>query len=224
MGGRLLTGLLFVAVLAAGCGGGSSSSSSNGEAQKSGPQVYADAKRATDGATGVHLSGTFKDAGKSTTIDFVLGEQNGKGSMAQGKARAEIVRIGNTAYMRASTEFWRTFAGAQAAPLLHDKWLQGSATKQPFSGFAQFLSLSGLIGEAFKNPGKLTNLGEKTFKGQRVVAVKDSKDGSILYVAATGTPYPVAALGAGTITLTDWNKKVSVSAPKGAIDISQFGG
>ena len=99
--------------------------------------------------------------------------------------------------------------------MLRDRWLQGSATKQPFIAFAKFMSVSGLVSDALKQHGKLTNLGAKTYKGQKVVAIKDSKDGSILYVAATG---------AGSLSFSDWNKQVSVSAPKDAIDITKLGG
>lgn len=221
MRGRIALALLL-AVLAAGCGGGSSSS--NGEAAKSGLQVYTDAKNAAAGAIDVHISGTFKDAGKNVTLDLELGTVASKGFMAQESARADIARVGDTAYMRASTDFWRKFAGAAAARLLHDKWLKGSTTKQPFAAFAQFMSIDALVGDAFKGHGKLTNLGERTYKGKKVVAIKDSKDGSIFYVAATGKPYPVAASGGGSISFSDWNKQVSISAPKGAVDLSSVGG
>lgn len=209
-------------MLTAGCGGGSSGG--NGEAGKTGVQVYNDAKRAAAGASAVHISGTFNDAGKSVTLDLVLGAVAAKGYMAQETARADLARVGNTAYMRASTDFWRMFAGAAAAQLLHDKWLKGSATKQPFAAFAQFMSIDALVSDAFKGHGKLTNLGERTYKGQKVVAIKDSKDGSVFYVAATGKPYPVAASGGGSISFTDWNKEVSITAPNGAVNIQSLGG
>jgi hypothetical protein len=224
MGRRLLTGLLSFAVLAAGCGGGSSSSSSSAEAKKSGLQVYADARKAAATATGVHVSGTFEDAGNTFKLDLALGRDSAKGLMAQDNARADVARVGNTAYMRASKAFWSKYAGVTAAQLLRDKWLQGSATKQPFVEFAKFMSVNGLISDALKKHGTLTNLGEKTYNGQQVVAIKDSKDGSILYVAATGTPFLVASVGGGSLSFSDWNKQVSVSAPKGAIDITKFGG
>ena len=224
MGRRLLPELLLVAILAAGCGGGSSSSS-NGEATKSGSQVLADAKAATAGAKGVHISGTFNDAGKNVAMDLVLSQDGGKGFIAQGGARADLARVGDTAYIRASTAFWQKYAGAGgAAQLLHDKWLKGSATKQPFMAFGRFLSIKGLIDDYFRTYAKLTNLGEKTYRGQKVVAIKDSRDQGILYVAATGTPYPVAASGGGSISFVDWDKEVSVTAPKGAIDIGSLGG
>src|SRR6266568_1722346 len=209
--------VLALALLAGGCGG-SGSSSGNGEAAKSGVQVYTDAKSAATSASAVHISGTFKDAGKNVTLDLVVGAVAAKGFMAQDTARADIARVGNTAYMQASAAFWRTFAGAAAAQLLHDRWLKGSATKQPFAAFAQFMSIDALISDAFKGHGKLTNIGERTYKGQKVVAIKDAKDGSIIYVAATGKPYPVAATGGGSISFTDWNKDVSISAPRGAVN------
>jgi hypothetical protein len=221
MRSRLGLAALTLAVLAAGCGGGSSG---NREAGKSGLQVYADAKAAAAGASAVHISGTFKDAGQSVTLDLILGAVAAKGYMAQDTARADIARVGNTAYMRASADFWRRFAGVAAAQLLHDKWLKGSATKQPFAAFAQFMSIDALVSDAFKGHGKLTNLGERTYKGQKVVAIKDAKDGSIFYVAATGKPYPVAASGGGTISFTDWNKQVSITAPNGAVGIHALGG
>lgn len=222
MRGPIALVVLTLAMLAAGCGGGSSSS--NGEAAKSGQQVYTDAKSAAAAATAVHMSGTFKDSGKNVTLDLVLGTDTGKGFVAEDSARADIARVGDTAYMRASTDFWRRFAGAAAAQLLHDKWLKGSATKQPFVAFAKFMSIDGLVNDAFKGQGKLTNLGERMYQGQKVVAIKNTKDGSIVYVAATGKPYPVAASGGGSISFTDWNRQVSISAPKGAVDISSLDG
>jgi hypothetical protein len=68
-----------------------------------------------------------------------------------------------------------------------------------------------------------------TYKGRQVVALRSPGDGSKLYVAATGKPYPVAIVGnkkgrSGAVTFDDWNKPVSLSAPSDALDISQFGG
>jgi hypothetical protein len=59
--------------------------------------------------------------------------------------------------------------------------------------------------------------------------IRDKSDNSKLYVEATGKPYPVALVSgqkgrSGAITFDDWNKTVSLAAPSGAIDISQFGG
>jgi hypothetical protein len=64
-----------------------------------------------------------------------------------------------------------------------------------------------------------------TYKGQPVIELKDSKGGS-LFVAATGTPYPVAIVGdgthKGTVVFSGWNQPVTLTAPAGAIDQQQL--
>ena len=76
--------------------------------------------------------------------------------------------------------------------------------------------------------GKLANHGEKTYKGQSAVAIVDTTKGGTLYVAASGTPYPVALVktgkSAGSIEFSDWNQPVTLTAPTGALDLSKFGG
>jgi hypothetical protein len=220
MGRRLPIVLLAVAAFAAGCGGASSTS----EAQKSANQILADAEQAAGAAQGVHVSGSIVDGGKRVVLALDLGQDDGKGSMAQGAARADVARVGNRAFMRASTEFWKTFATPAAALLLHDRWLTGTTAKPPFNAFTRFLSIRAVIGSELKKHGKLTKLGVRTYKGQKVVAIRDASSHDTLLVAASGTPYPVAALADGAVNFTDWDKPVNVTAPKGAVDISSFGG
>ncbi|HKC78387.1 MAG TPA: hypothetical protein VKB70_08395, partial [Gaiellaceae bacterium] len=98
-----------------------------------------------------------------------------------------------------------------------------------FASLAALTNVNVLFGKVAAHHGKLANDGAKTFKGQQVVEIRDTSDNSKLYVAATGKPYPVALVGgkkseSGTIALGDWNKSVSLSAPKGALDISKLGG
>ena len=42
------------------------------------------------------------------------------------------------------------------------------------------------------------------------------------FVPATGKPYVVGTNGGGSISFTDWDKQVSITAPKGAVDISSL--
>lgn len=75
--------------------------------------------------------------------------------------------------------------------------------------------------------GKLENHGATTYKGQSVVAIYEPKKRSTLYVAASGTPYPVAYVKtkrptAGKIMFDRWNQSVTLTAPKGALDISKL--
>jgi len=94
---------------------------------------------------------------------------------------------------------------------------------------ATLTSLGALFAGVSAQHGKLVNDGKSTYKGTDAVVIRDTSDNSKLYVAETGKPYPVALVGGkkgqtGTIAFDDWNKATSLSAPKNAIDISQFGG
>jgi hypothetical protein len=221
MGRRTLTVLAVVAVIAGGCGG-----SSSNESKKTATQIVQDAVAAVKEAKGVHMSGTFVSSGKRITLTLDLGQASGKGTMAQGDARADVVRVGDVSYIRANSAFWKLFAGQRAAVLLHDRWLSGSTSKPPLNAFAQFLSIDSLLKEAFTGTAshKLKKLGTRTHNGQEVIAISDPADHATLLVSATGKPYPVAATGRATIAFSDWDKDVSVTTPKGATDITGLGG
>lgn len=221
--------LVLAGLVLAGCGGHGKSASSNGEASKSADTVLADAKAAADGASSAHVSGSIVSGGTPITIDLSMGGDKAKGSMSTNGLGFDLVRIGETAYIKGSDDFYKHFAGAAIAQLLHGKWLKASIVSGRFASLAPLTSISVLFGKVASNHGKLANDGSKTFNGQKVVEIRDTSDNSKLYVAATGKPYPVAIVGgkknqSGTISFDNWNQSLSVSAPKGAIDISKLGG
>jgi hypothetical protein len=221
--------LILAGLLLAGCGGHKKSASSNGEASKSADKVLADAKAAADSASSARVAGSIVAGGTPIALDLSMGKGMAKGSMSTSGLKFELVRIGDTAYIQGSDDFYKHFAGAAIAQLLHGKWLKASIVSGRFASLAPLTSVSLLFDKVASNHGKLANDGTTTFKGQRVVEIRDTSDNSKLYVAATGKPYPVGIVGgkkgqSGTITFGDWNASLSVSAPKGAIDISKLGG
>ncbi len=226
----LVLGLVLAAVLLAGCGSSGESAKSNGEESKPAAQVLADAKAAASNASSAHVSGSIQSKGTPITLDLTTARAKGaKGSMSTSGLKFDLVRVGDTLYIRGSDEFLKHFAGGVAAQLLHDKWLKASATHGRLKSLAPLTNLGALFAGVSAQHGKLVNDGKKTYKGDDVVVIRDTSDNSRLYVAATGKPYPVAIVGgkkgeSGTITFDDWNKSVSFTAPDGAIDISQFGG
>jgi len=218
----MLVGLAVVVGLA-GCGG----SSSNGEAKKSPEQVVADAQKAAVGASSVHVTGHITDNGTPLAIDLtLLKDKKGKGNLSEQGLKFDVIRIGDTVYIRGSDAFLKQFAGAGAAALLHGEWLKGSATKSQFAALAPLTDESQLFKAALGQHGKLANKGETTFQGQKVVEIVDTTQGGKLYVAAAGAPLPVALRGSkqqGSVNFSDWNADATVEAPKGAVDLSQFG-
>ena len=221
--------LFLTAALLAGCGGSGTTAKANDEASKPPVRVLADAKAAATSASSAHVSGSIRSNGTPTTLDLTTARNKGaKGSMSTNGLRFDLVRIGDTVYIRGSDEFYKHFAGAAVAQLLHGKWLKAPATRGRLKSIAPLTSIAALFGGISSQHGKLANDGKTSYKGQDVVAIRDMSDGSKLYVAATGKPYPVAVVGgknqSGTITFGDWNKSVSLSAPNDAIDLGQFGG
>jgi hypothetical protein len=226
----LALALAVTVALLAGCGGHSKAAAPNDEATKPAQRVLADARAAATRASSAHVSGSIRSSGTPITLDLSTARGRGaKGSMSTNGLKFDLVRIGDTLYIRGSDAFYQHFAGAAVAQLLHNRWLKAPATKGRLKSLAPLTSLGALFAGVSSHHGKLVNDGNTTYKGQAVVAIQDTSDNSKLYVAATGKPYPVAIVGgkkgrSGTITFGDWNSPVSLSAPSSAIDISSVGG
>jgi hypothetical protein len=221
---RLVIALIAVAGLAGGCGGGEKD---NGEADKTAEQVVADAKSAAIAAKSVHVAGAIVAAGTPLSLDLELVKgRGGTGSMAQSNLRFEIVRVGDRAYIKGGKAFLRAFAGPTGAKLLRGKWLEGSATSGDLAALEPLTDIAKLTRGALDSHGTLRNRGRTEYRGQKVVAIKDVTRGGTLYVAATGTPYPVAIVGGtqrGEIRFDKWNDSATVEAPEGAVDLQSIG-
>lgn len=222
--------LVLTVALVAGCGGHGKAAKPNGEASKAPERVLADAKAAATKASSAHVAGSVKSDAGPITLDLSTARGKGaKGSMSTNGLKFDLIRIGDSAYIRGSDEFYKHFAGPAIAQLLHGRWLKASITNPRFRSLMPLTSVGLLMGKVSASHGKLANEGETTYRGADVVAIRDLSDNSKLYVAASGTPYPVAIVGgkqglSGAITFGDWNRHVSLSAPSGAIDISKLGG
>ena len=223
----LVIGLLTLMLLA-GCGGGGGTKS-NGEAGKSAAEIVADAKAAATKASSVHFFGSIVENGTPLKVDIRIdGTKGGTGSMTVQGANVEIIRVGDVAYMKGSTEFYAKVAGAAAAQLLKGKWLKGSATSGDLSSLADLTDITKLFDAALKPYGTITKGKETTVDGQKVIGI-DSSAGGTLYVATTGEPYPVeitqsSGSSTGTVHFADWNAKVDVKAPADSVDISKLNG
>jgi hypothetical protein len=95
--------LLLAVVFAAGCGGGGGGGSTqpSGEAAKPAEQVVADAVKAADAASSVHMSGQVVDGGRQIGVDLsIVRDKGATGTLTLGGAGVDLIVIGNTAYIR----------------------------------------------------------------------------------------------------------------------------
>jgi hypothetical protein len=222
---RPLLGLVVVAAVLAGCG--SSSSSGNGLESKSPEEIVAVAKAATHGASTVHVSGSFITEGKPISLNMELVAGKGaKGHIGIEGNTIDIIEVEHAFYINGSAAFYTHLAGPSAAKLLQGKWIKAPSSSGEFASFSQLTDLSKLLASTLSSHGTLTKAPSITIGGQKAVGVTDTTKGGTLYVAATGTAYPLqivkAGSGAGKISFESWNQPVTLTPPAKAVNINQL--
>jgi hypothetical protein len=241
---RALLASSVAALLLAGCGGADSIAGSgspatsptpadNGVARLSADEILAKAKAALQGAEAVRIKGSAGRGTERTDIDMRYSGSNAQGKISVGGQQIELRRIGQTVYLKGSREFWTSAANAAAAELLTGKWLKTSLADPRFAPLAEFTDLSKAADGILDPEGTARKGGRKTIAGTPAIALVDSKEGGALYVATTGKPYPLRIEPKdakdpkedGTMTFTDFGKKVAVPAPPAelVVDVSKLG-
>jgi hypothetical protein len=219
---RIVFGCL--AILASGCAAaGCGGSSSNGVASKSPSQILQTAIAAMKSANSVHMAGTIIQAAKTIKVDMTIysnGDVNG--NFNENGPTVSIIKIGPTDYIKTTSGFYRAQgSSAQIAGLMGGKWIEIPDSSVGVGSSFSLLGLANSITQNHKtvSPGKTS-----TVNGQPVVSIVASNDG-ILYVATTGTAYPVEVTkgSSGTITFTQWNLAKIPTAPAGARTPASFG-
>jgi hypothetical protein len=219
----LLAPLLLTAVLA-GCG---SSSSSNGVADKAPTEILAATKLASDAASTVHVSGSIVSGGSPITLDMnLLAGKGGRGKLSENGLAFEVIEVEGTVYIKGSPAFYKHIGGPAAAQLLEGKWLKAPANNSEFASIGQLTDLRQLIDEALANHGSLSKGATSTVNGQKAISLTDKAHSGTLYVATSGTPFPIeitkGGSDRGTIRFDRWNKTVTLAAPPNAIDVAQL--
>jgi hypothetical protein len=222
----LTTSFVLPVLLAAALAGCGSSSSGNGVASKSATQIVAAAKVAAASAVSAHVAGSIVSAGKPISLDMELvAGKGGKGRISIEGLSVDLIEVDKAVYINGSSAFYTHLAGSAAAQLLQGKWLKAPASNGSFASFSSLTNLGQLVGSTLASHGTLSRSGTATVDGQQVVGVSDAKGGT-LYVATTGTPYPIeiakAGSGGGKIVFDRWNKPVTLAPPANSININQL--
>ncbi|HEV3318461.1 MAG TPA: hypothetical protein VG053_01855 [Solirubrobacteraceae bacterium] len=209
----------------AGCG--SSSSSGNGVSSKSATDILAASKAAADSASSVHVAGTLASNGTPITLNLSLASgHGGRGQISQGNLSFNLIVVGDTIYIKGSPAFYSHFGGSAAAQLFQGKWLKAPVSGGELGSLAALTNFGQLLDQSLASHGTLAKGPTSTVAGTPVIELRDTSHNGSLFVATTGNPYPIQIVKHGSetghITFTDWNQPVSLSAPSGAIDLSQL--
>jgi len=204
-------------------------SAPNGIQSKSPDDIVAAALAAGSGARSVWIHGSALDNGSPLAVDLHITKDGGYGHLLAGGLSFDVIRLGPVAYFRGDLAFWRKagHASASLASLFAGKWMKVSATNKDLGQLVALTQLPVFLHQFLASHGKLTSKGATTFSGIPVVAIEDQREGSLLYVAATGSPYVVALVkkngnSHGTIRFDGWDRPIVVKAPKHPVDLSKF--
>jgi hypothetical protein len=143
--------------------------------------------------------GTGKDGRDSVAFDLHYGDNGSAGTVKVDGYTLRVREIGSTLYINGNERFWRHAAAAAGAnssdtltvvQMYAGLWCQVPSSNKEFALMAgladrrKFLSDSG-------DHGKLVSAGTKTINGVRAKGIVDTRDKSVLWVRAVGTPVPV---------------------------------
>ncbi|MFE6229330.1 hypothetical protein [Streptomyces sp. NPDC057854] len=202
------------------------------------------AVEATKSASALRLSGNGTDEGAEMKVDFAVDNKgNCKGSMETGKGgKADIVGTGGTSYMKGDDAFWKSSSGEEGSSdaeagaistLLKGRWMKMPAGEEGPGAFCDLKSLTKDMDEDTPRKGMTREAdadvdgtpaavlkGKPDSKGETATlyVAKDSAKPYILRVVTTGGEEP------GTVTLSDFDKPVSVTAPPAdqVVDMEQL--
>jgi hypothetical protein len=141
--------------------------------------------------------------------------------------RARLITLGARSYLKGSPAFDAHFIGPGVAALIKNKWVEvPTSDMQAFAKLINPLQLFGFLRQL--GGTNMTKTGLKTISGKRVIGLTDDS-GDELYVAAVGKPFPIMlefseSGRTSRVTFSNWNRPVSIVAPRGAVSISSLQG
>ncbi|MGH8890239.1 MAG: hypothetical protein ACRDV3_10875 [Acidothermaceae bacterium] len=211
-------------------------------------KLYQQAMAALVNVKSVHIKGAASEGSDSFALDMSFANGKGvTGSIGVGGGTVKIIAVSGTTYIQFDSQAFAAFAGsdvpASAVSALAGKWLsvssaEDSSSDNPFSGISDIANLKSFAQE-FVPSGSVSKDSKTTkINGQDAIGLIDDGGGDptqagTLYVQAGGShlplevvPSPNASSSAGPTTgkidFTDYNAPVTLTAPSGAIDISQL--
>jgi hypothetical protein len=211
--------------LAAGSNAAGSGGAPSVASLKTPAQILAAAVQAVDGATSVHIVAAGTSGGRPLRFDLKLvAARGGEGTVTENGLTFQMVRIGTKAYFEAGATFWKKFAGSVGPQLFDGKWIEASATSGQLASLTPLTSLRTFITGVLKSHGTLAVGKSATVGGRSAIALNDTTEGGTLYIAASGTPYPLeitsSGRAGGTVKFESWNQRFSLAPPKNPLNFT----
>ncbi len=167
--------------------GASATVAGNGIESLSAPEILARSQAALAAAPSFHLKLTATVAGFVVVSEMDAVGRNLKGTQTGQAQPVEFIRIGDDLYVKAGDGFWSTIVSLSQIAHLSSKWVKVPASSPTFSALIPDPKTM------LSNATGVTKSGSSTLDGKPVVGL--TSQGSTVYVATDGEPYPVKVEG-----------------------------
>jgi hypothetical protein len=184
-----------------------------------------------------HLTIASTSPGHVALFNQDSGPTTGHQVISVDGSHAEVILVGNVAFIRGDATAVSSFFGLPAAdgPRLANKWISLVTTDSGYATVIDAVTLASALSESTLE-GPFTTGGATVIAGVRVIAFGGQIAQADAGAAATGTlylstgpnPLPVeldetgADGSKGTVTFGAWGVAVPLSAPSGAIPMSSL--
>jgi hypothetical protein len=216
---RLGSLVLAGGLVAAGCSPGPS----NGVTAETPATIFSNAMKLLGAARSVHFNGQVSSGAGLAEVEatiFADGDVTATFTDANG-ASAQGIKVGGQDYVRASAAYWRDLGlTAVGARSVSDRWVSvGDAS----TNFGSTLTLAAIAAAASDDLTGWSMPSTGTYIGQPTVHIETGNGRGGVFVASTGTAYPVAIEGVAAsgdvdrIIFGSWNQALPLpTAPVGS--------
>ncbi len=195
-------------------------------------QIVAAAVATMRHASSFTISGRVTEGGKVVVLQTTATSSgDGYGTITLQGQPLHLIADHGTTYLRASAAFWQQADPAMAAKA--GDWVAYGPGSGPSTSFAQFFSTRQLASTFTAKHNVWSRGGTATVRGQRALRIngRGPQGSGSLYVAASGTPYLLAEVAqgtgsgasGGTIYLSGYNRKVTVTPPPNPVTLPAAG-
>ena len=182
--------------------------------QELGPKrILAQATKAAMSARSVRIVGESPSA----SLDLVVTKDASDGTRTAGDTTLKTRVVDGVIYIKADEAYWTEAFNKKKAKKIGDKWVAGELSNPKLKSFKQTSTMKPLLTQ-FLRLDESAQVGEVgVAQGQPAVPLTASI--GTLWVATTGTPYPLQLNSSpdqpevSEVTFTEWNKKVVIKAP-----------
>jgi hypothetical protein len=190
----------------------------NGIAALSAEEILAKATQALAAVPGAHAKGEMNDKDQKARVDVTIAGGQGKGTIFTSETgEISVVHLAKVDYLKFDDKLLKDILSPyskKAFAAASGKYLKFPGGDPAFKDLVSFVDPK----EMLKPSGKVSKGDRTVINGvPAIMLIDDGPDGGVLYIATTGTPYPIRmgappSAGVGGIDF-DYPTDVKIVAP-----------